>query len=90
MKIRLSPDVLKYLQNIKRKDNKLLTQINKQLKLFKANPKHQSLRLHKLSGKLQNRWSISINRSIRMVYILLSEDEAYFILIGTHDEVYRK
>lgn len=90
MKIRLSPDVLTSLQIIKLKDHTLLIQIQKQLKLFQTNPKHQSLRRHKLSGKLQNRWSISINRSIRMVYIVLSEDEAYFIAIGTHDEVCRE
>jgi len=90
MKIRLSSDVLKSLQSIKRKDHKLIVQFHKQLRLFQSNPKHQSLRLHKLSGKLQNRWSISINRSVRMVYILLNQNEAYFVEIGTHDEVYRK
>ncbi len=90
MNIRLSPDLLTSLQRIKRKDHKLLLQIQKQLKLFQTNPKHHSLRLHKLSGKLQNQWSISINRSMRMVYIALSKDEAYFVAIGTHDEVYRK
>ncbi len=89
MKIRLSPDVLKSLQNIKRKDHKLLAQIHKQLKLFQSNPRHQSLRLHKLTGKLHNRWSISINRSVRMIYISLNENEFYFIALGTHDEVYK-
>lgn len=90
MRLRFASDVIKSLQTIKRKDNKFLAQINKQLKLFKINPKHQSLRIHKLSGKLQNRWSISIGRSIRMIYIQLNKDEAYFIAIGSHDNVYRK
>ncbi len=90
MNIRLSPDLLTSLQRIKRKDHKLLLQIQKQLNLFQTNPKHHSLRLHKLSGRLQNQWSISINRSIRMVYIAMNKDEAYFVAIGTHDEVYRK
>lgn len=90
MTIRFSPDVIKSLRKIKRTDTKLLFKIQKQLSLFSKNPKHSSLRLHKLSGKLQNRWSISITRTIRIVYILLNTDTAYFIAIGTHDEVYRR
>lgn len=90
MKIRFSSDLIKILQKIKRKDKKLIVQINKQLKLFRSQPKHHSLKTHKLSGKLQNRWSISINKSVRMVYIMLSRNEAYFISVGTHDMVYRK
>lgn len=90
MKIRISPDVLKTFKNLKKRDNRLLTQVKKQLELFQINPKHKSLRLHKLSGKLQNRWSISISRNVRMVYVLLNKNEAYFISIGTHSEVYRR
>ncbi len=90
IKVRFSPDLVKLLKKIKKKEYKLTTQINKQLKLFQTHPKHPSLRIHKLSGKVQNRWSISITKNIRMVYILLKSDEAYFIAIGTHDKVYRK
>lgn len=38
---------------------------------------------------MKNRWSISLSRSLRMVYVILENDEAYFITIGTHDKVYR-
>lgn len=89
MQVRLSNDVIKELRKISKKDKKLKTGIEKQLALFAQNPQHPSLRLHKLSGELQNLWSISITRSIRMVYIQ-NEDEAHFIDIGTHEEVYRK
>ena len=90
MKIRLSTDVIKILQKIKYKEPKLAAQVKKQLQLFQAYPQQPSLRTHKLSGKLQNRWSISITKNIRMVYIVLNQEEAYFIAIGTHDQVYRK
>ncbi len=89
MKIRFSPDFIKLLKKIKRTDRSLIAQINKQLKLFQLQPQHPSLRTHKLSGKMKNRWSISLSRSFRMIYILLDKDEAYFIAIGTHDKVYR-
>ena len=90
MDIKLSPLVDKELTKIKRKDKKLSDKISKQLSLFATNPKHPSLRLHKLSGSADDVWSISITMSIRMLYKLLEGDTAYFFDIGTHDKVYRK
>lgn len=89
MRIRFSDDVIKELRKISRKDRKLNIKIEKQLSLLSQNPKHPSLRLHKLTGKLQNLWSISITKSIRMTY-LQKQDEVHFTDIGTHDEVYKK
>lgn len=90
MKIDLSSDTIRLLEKTQKKDKKLSQKIDKQLALFKENPKHPSLRTHKLAGNSDNRWSISITRSIRMVYILEEKDLAYFIDLGTHDEVYGK
>ena len=64
--------------------------IQKQIILFESNPKHPSLRLHKLSGTFDHMWSLSITMSIRMVFRLMSKETAYFVDIGAHDEVYRK
>ena len=89
MRIRFSPDFIKQLKKIKRTDQELLIQINKQIKLFQSSPRHPSLRTHKLIGMMKNRWSVSVSKSLRMVYILLEGDTAYFIIIGTHDQVYR-
>ncbi len=89
MEIRFSKEIVKELKKIKKYDPILLKQIEKKLILFRTNINHNSLRLHKLSGELDNLWSISINMSIRMVYVKISENEAYFVNIGTHDEVYR-
>ncbi len=88
MTIRLSDDIIKKLKRLERKNKKLNLRIEKQLALFSQNPKHPSLRLHKLTGELKNLRSISITKSIRMTY-LQKQDEAYFTDIGTHDEVYK-
>lgn len=88
MRVRLDRDLLRQLEEIKKKDLKLARKVEKQLIIFSNNPKHISLRTHKLSGKLDNLYSISITKSIRMTYKLLG-DEAYFTKIGTHDEVYK-
>lgn len=88
MQIRISDNLAKELAKIKKKDQKLSTQVQKQLEIFSLNPQHPSLRLHKLKGEIKNVWSISITKSIRMVY-LQESDEAFFVEIGTHDQVYK-
>ena len=90
MHIKLAPSVIKALKKIKQKDKRFSEKIEKQLTLFASNPKHPSLRLHKIQTSTGETWSISITMSIRMLYTLLDEDKAYFIKIGTHEEVYKK
>lgn len=68
-----------------RKNPSYKKKISKQLDLFRKNHLHPSLRFHKLSG--QNIYSVSIDKSIRML-LKLEDQIAYFIEIGTHDEVY--
>ena len=89
MQIRLDAKLKAELVEISIRDIKLSRRIQKQLTLFAINPKHKSLRVHKLSGELESMWSISITKSVRMSY-LKSGEEVYFFDIGTHDEVYRK
>lgn len=89
MEIYFSPEVKRYLKNLKNKDKKLLKRIEKQLLLFATNPHHPSLRTHKLSGKTENVWSISSGLKLRLLY-LVKEEGFYFFDIGSHDEVYAK
>jgi addiction module RelE/StbE family toxin len=58
------------------------------LKLFQNNPFETSLRTHKLSGKLQELWSFSVEYDLRIVFYFADENKVVFIDIGTHDEVY--
>ena len=88
MEILLSKRVVRELAKIYKTDKKLYIKIKKQLGTFQKDPQHPSLRLHKLSGKMNGDYSISITMSIRMVYTQTA-GKAYFIYIGTHEEVYR-
>lgn len=88
MRFSFSRKACQQIKEIKKKDPELSQKIYKQLSLFLKNPKHPSLRLHKLFGKLQNSYSISITRGYRLTY-LVDKEEAVIISIGTHDEVYR-
>jgi addiction module RelE/StbE family toxin len=87
--IRFSNQIYEKIHFLKKKDKRLFYLIEKKLELLIINENHPSLRKHKLSGKMNNLWSISINKSIRMVYIDM-ENEYYFVDIGTHDQVYKK
>lgn len=87
MRILLSPAVKRYLKRLKKKDAILLERIEKQLILFAANPRHPSLRTHKLTGKTENVWSISAGLKLRLLY-LVKDEGFYFFDIGSHDDVY--
>lgn len=89
MDFEISPDLHKELKKIKMRDSQLAQKIEKQLFLFQNNHFHPSLRVHKLTGTVENMWSISIDMHIRMLFIV-SGGVAYFFDIGTHDQVYKK
>lgn len=88
MRYSFSVEVQRQLKEIHKKDQKLSKKIYKQLILFLKDPKHPSLRVHKLAGKMKNHYSISITSGIRMTYFV-AENRAHFTRIGTHDEVYK-
>jgi addiction module RelE/StbE family toxin len=60
------------------------------LELFINNPFDTALKTHKLSGKLKDMWSFSIDYDLRVVFYFTKDrpKKAVFIDIGTHDEVY--
>lgn len=60
------------------------------LEIFINNPFDVRLKTHKLSGKLKNLLSFSIEYDIRIVFYFTKDKpvKAIFIDIGSHDEVY--
>ena len=68
----------------------LLGQYEKTLRLLEANPSHPSLRLHKLTGKLDGLYSVSINMTYRIsLEFIIDDDTVIPVNVGTHDEAYR-
>jgi addiction module RelE/StbE family toxin len=58
------------------------------LETFQNNPFDQTLRTHKLSGRLKDLWSFSIEYDLRVVFSFIESDRALLVDIGTHEEVY--
>lgn len=92
MTFAFSPNCLKQLHKIKKTNSTLFKKIQKQISLFEEDIDHPSLRLHKLSGSQQQCWSLSIDRSYRLLFYFQSADDGtksiVFFNFGTHDDVY--
>ena len=52
--------------------------------LFRQNPLHPSLRLHKLKGRLKDGWSISIDVKNRIIFRVMPDGVIVFSNIGSH------
>ena len=71
------------------KGNKILEKKFKiKLEIFKENPFDKSLKTHKLSGKLQDLWSFSLEYDQRVLFYFTDEGKAVFVDIGNHEQVY--
>jgi len=76
-----------YKKRIKgQKDKEVL--FFRKLEIFIKQPYHPQLRTHKLSGKLKDLWSFSIDYNLRVVFYFVDKKRVIFENIGTHDEVY--
>jgi len=69
--------------------SKIKKAFHRRLELFIQDPRQSLLRDHPLAGKLQGYRAFSITGDIRVVYYIF-EDTAYFVDIGTHNQVYGK
>ena len=87
-RVSFDQEFIKKLKVLKLRNPRIYTKIHKQLLLFQVDPRHPSLRTHQLQGKLQNVFSISINKSFRLVY--LSNGEYLFFDLGFHSQIYRE
>jgi len=56
--------------------------------LFLENPFDSRLKTHKLTGRLKELWSFSVEYDIRVVFYFMTNEKVVFVDIGTHDEVY--
>ncbi len=57
-------------------------------KIFRKNPFDKRLKTHKLSGRLKDFWSFSIDHKYRIVFEFVDEKTTWFHLVGDHS-IYR-
>ena len=77
------------LKKFKKYHPEMREQYEKTLKMLVFDPTHPSLRLHKLQGKLQDLYSVSINMKFRILLeFIVQDDQIILINIGSHDQLY--
>ncbi len=89
MKIHFTKDFKKAYQKRIQSNANLDKRFEARYDLFESDPTNPILLDHSLSGKLQGHRAFSVTGDIRVIYYIF-EDIAYFIDIGTHNQVYGK
>jgi mRNA interferase YafQ len=84
--------VLRFHRNFKKRYEKLRenekSRCDRALELFAVDPFHPLLHNHSLRGRFAGYRSINIGGDLRAIYKLAGEDVAYFVELGTHEELY--
>jgi len=75
----------KFVRQLKALPENISKSAIKKENIFKLNPLHPSLRLHELHGRFARLWSISINKSYRIIFKRMPNGNILFISIGKHD-----
>jgi addiction module RelE/StbE family toxin len=87
MQVRFSPDFDK--QFAQRLTARQQIRVLDTIELFQDDPFNKELRNHSLKGKWFGHRSISIGGDLRLHFQLLDTATAYFVAVGTHDQLYR-
>ena len=80
---------IEYSTNFVKQFKKLTPQVKKQAvkaeSLFKKDPFSPKLKTHKLTGKLEGLWALSINYKDRIIFEFMEKGNVVFYKIGSHD-----
>jgi mRNA-degrading endonuclease YafQ of YafQ-DinJ toxin-antitoxin module len=84
-----SPVFVREYRKLTNKNPKLKQKIIKKIEFFAKNPKHSSLRIHKVySPKVGEVLSLSIDGDLRILFRFKENNKIVFYRIGSHKEVY--
>lgn len=78
----------KFAKEYKRLPLKVKKAAEKKEKVFRKDPFEPSLKTHKLTGKLKEYYSFSIDYQYRIIFEFVNKDIIWFHSVGTH-EIYK-
>ncbi len=87
MTIHETSNFSKRIEKLTKRNPRLRQKIDKKLQLLLTDLGNNSLRLHKIEGKEDSIWSISIDMKLRILFTYV-ENGILLFDIGTHNEVY--
>ena len=74
-----------FARQFRKLDPNLKEEVVEKLELLKNPANHQTLKVHKLSGRLSEKYSFSVNYKIRVIFSYPISSEILLLLIGSHD-----
>lgn len=74
-----------FVRQFKHLDDALKQEVREKIALFQKNPRHQSLKTHKLKGRLIGQYSFSVNYRYRIVFCYDKSDVVALFEVGDHD-----
>ena len=78
----------KFAKEYKRLPKKVKLLAEKKEVIFRKNPFEARLKTHKLSGKLKDYYSFSVDYQTRIIFEIRDKNTVWFYSVGTH-EIYR-
>lgn len=75
----------KFISQLEQLSDKTQKLTLKKIGVFIDNPKHPSLKTHKLNGALSGFLSFSVDYQIRIIFEYGEKDTVHFLKIGNHD-----
>lgn len=85
MQIRFSKQFRKQYQRLPKP---LQQTTRRRLELWQEDPMNPLLRVHRLSGRLQHLYSLSVTGDLRVLYELIGDEIVIFQMVGTHAQLY--
>ncbi|QQS27357.1 type II toxin-antitoxin system RelE/ParE family toxin [bacterium] len=78
----------KFRKQYKKLTPKMQQKTTDAIKLWSQKPNDESLRLHKLSGKMSRFYSIDIAGDLRALYEIVDNEVFLYQMVGTHSQLY--
>lgn len=78
-----------FMRQLAKLDSGLQEEALERIEELKEEKNHRKLKVHKLHGRLSNRYSFSVNYKTRIVFTYISKQEIALLAIGDH-VVYEK
>ena len=73
-----------FIRQYKKLPKALREEVQEKIQMFRQDPRHPQLKIHKLGGSLEGALSFSVNYKFRIVYEWHQHDVAVLLAVGDH------
>ena len=74
-----------FVRQINKLEQGLVDEVLYKIDILKNSDDDATLKIHKLHGRMKNKWSFSVNYKIRIIFEYESKKEIVLLAIGDHD-----